>query len=141
VTYDPETTGTNNNFVTITSNHGAVSVPLTGAAVTGTAVLSLTPATVNFGSVQVGKSVTLTFHIDNTGNIPLTISRAAAPAGVFSTTRPLPEGITLDPDTAVTVPVTFTPTGPGSLTGHYKFNAENNQGWMTVTFTGNGTLS
>lgn len=141
VSYDPQTVGTNNAFVTITSDHGAVSVPLTGAAVTGTAVLALTPPTVDFGSVPVGKSVTLTFHIDNTGNIPLTISRAAAPSGVFSTSRPLPEGITLDPGAGVTVPVTFTPTVPGSLTAHYKFNAENNQGWMTVTFTGNGTLS
>ena len=88
-----------------------------------------------------GRSVTLTFHIDNTGNIPLTIARAAAPAGVFSTARPLPEGITLDPDTAVTQSVTFTPSGAGSFSGQYKFNADNGQGWMTVTFTGVGTLS
>jgi hypothetical protein len=53
----------------------------------------------------------------------------------------LPEGITLDPDTGVTVPVTFTPTVPGSLTADYKFDAVNNQGWMTVTFRGTGTLS
>ena len=53
--------------------------------------------------------------------------------------RPLPEGIILDPDTIATQAVTFTPTGPGPFTGQYKFNAENGQGWMTVTLTGEGT--
>jgi hypothetical protein len=87
----------------------------------------------------VGTSVTLTFHIDNSGNIPLIISRAAAPSGVFSTKSPLPEGITLDPATAVTQSVTFTPTGAGSFSGQYKFNAANGQGWTSVTLTGVGT--
>jgi hypothetical protein len=139
VTYNPLTAGTNDAFATITSDHGSVSVPLTGAAVTGSAVLIFTPATLDFGPVAVGQSVTRTVSLQNTGNIPLIISRAAAPAGAFSATRPLPEGITLDPDTGVTQAVTFTPTGPGPFTGQYKFNAENGQGWLTVTLTGEGT--
>jgi hypothetical protein len=141
VTYDPSTAGADNGIVTVASNQGSVSVPLTGAAVTGTSVLSLTPDSIDFGSVKVGRSVTLTFHITNTGNIPLTISRAASPSGAFSTSRPLPEGITLDPDTSVAQSVTFAPTGTGTFTGQYKFNAENGQGWMAVTFRGSGTLS
>ncbi len=136
VTYDPRTAGTNRAFVTVTSDRGSVSVPLTGAAVTGTAVLTLSPDTVAFGSVAVGSSATAAFHVENTGNIPLTISRAAAPAGAFSVARPLPEGITLDPGTSVTQAVTFTPTGPGSFSGQYKFNADNGQGQMVVTLTG-----
>ncbi len=141
VTYDPTAVGTNTASVTITSDHGSVSVPLTGAAVTGTAVLTLTPAAVDFGPVAVGRSVTRTFRVADTGNIPLTISRAASPAGAFSAARPLPEGITLDPATAVTQAVTFTPTGPGPFSGQYKFNAGNGQGWMTVTLTGTGTTA
>ncbi len=141
VAYDPQTAGTNNDVVTITSDEGSVSVPLTGAAVSGTAVLTLQPGSIDFGSVPVGRSVTLTFRIDNSGNIPLTISRAATPAGAFSTATPLPEGITLDPGTGVTQAVTFRPSGTGSFTGQYKFNAENGQGSMVVTFTGTGTLS
>jgi hypothetical protein len=88
----------------------------------------------------VGKSVTLTFNINNTGNIPLAVSRAAAPAGVFSAAKPLTEGITLDPATGVTQAVTFTPPRAGAFSGQYKFNAENGQGWLTVTLSGVGTL-
>ncbi|HVC71246.1 MAG TPA: choice-of-anchor D domain-containing protein [Acidimicrobiales bacterium] len=139
VAYDPTAPGTDDQFITVTSDHGAVSEPLTGAAVTGTAVLALTPSVLNFGSVPVGRSVTLTFHIDNTGNIPLTISRAAAPSGVFSADRPLPEGITLDPDTGVSQAVTFTPTASGSFSGRYTFGAENGHGTLAVTFSGVGT--
>ena len=139
VAYNPLTAGTNDTFVTITSNHGSVSVPLTGAAVTGSAVLTFTPATLDFGTVAVGHSVTRTVSLDNAGDIPLIISRAAAPAGAFSAAKPLPEGIILDPETIATQAITFTPTGPGPFTGQYKFNAENGQGWITVTLTGEGT--
>ncbi len=136
VTYNPITAGTDRAVVTVTSDEGAVSVPLTGAAVTGTAVLTVSPDAVAFGSVAVGRSVTKTIHVENTGTIPLIISRAASPAGAFSVARPLPEGITLDPATSVALAVTFTPTGPGSFTGQYKFNAENGQGQLVVPFTG-----
>ncbi|HTT85846.1 MAG TPA: choice-of-anchor D domain-containing protein, partial [Acidimicrobiales bacterium] len=139
VTYSPARPGTDNAFLTIASDHGSVSVPLTGAAETGTATLTLTPGTLDFGAVPVGRSSTLTFHIGNTGDIPLVISRAASPSGVFSTARPLPEGITLDPSTAVAQTITFTPTGSGTFTGQYKFDAENGSGWTTVRFTGVGT--
>jgi hypothetical protein len=142
VTYSPLTASPEDDaFVTISSDKGSVSIPLTGAAVTGTANLSFSTGALDFGSVAVGRSVTLTFHIDNTGNIPLTISRAAAPSGVFSTTSPLPEGITLDPDTGAIQAVTFRPTAAGAFSGQYKFNAENGQGWISVTLTGVGTLS
>ncbi len=140
VTYDPQTPGTNDDVLTVSSDQGSVTLPMAGAAVTGQAHLAFTPASLDFGSVPVGTSVTLTFHIDNTGNIPLTISRAATPAGAFSAARPLPEGITLDPGTGVTQAVTFRPGTTGPFTGQYKFNAENGQGWMAVTFTGVGTL-
>jgi hypothetical protein len=139
VTYDPTTAGTDSQSVTITSDEGSVSEPLTGSAVTGTAVLALSPTVLTFGSVPVGTSRTLTFRVDNTGNIPLTISRAAAPSGVFSSARPLPEGITLDPATGVTQAVTFTPTGPGSFSARYTFGAENGPGTITVTMSGVGT--
>jgi hypothetical protein len=141
VTYDPTAPESDNQFVTIASDQGSVSEPLTGSAVTGAAVLALTPGELNFGSVPVGKPVTLTFHINNNGNIPLTISRAAAPSGAFSAAQPLPEGITLDPETGVTQAVTFKPTRSGAFSGQYKFDAGNGQGTLIVTLSGVGTSS
>jgi len=139
VTYNPTTAGSDTQSITITSDHGSVTEPLTGEAVTGTAQLTLTPTVLDFGSVPVGKSVTLTFRVGNRGTIALTISRAAAPSGVFSATEPLPEGITLDPGTAVTQAVTFRPPTSGPFSGRYTFGAANGQGTITVTMSGVGT--
>ncbi|HEY7948124.1 MAG TPA: choice-of-anchor D domain-containing protein [Acidimicrobiales bacterium] len=141
VTYNPTTAGSDAQSITITSDHGAVTEPLTGTAVTGTAVLSLTPTILDFGPVRVGTSLTLTVRVRNAGTIPLTISRAAAPSGVFSAPRPLPQGITLDPGTTVTQPVTFRPTTSGPFSGRYTFGAANGHGTITVTLSGVGTSS
>ena len=141
ITYDPVTAGSNSAFLQVASDHGSVSLPMTGAAQTGAAHLTLTPAAIDFGSIPVGRSVTLIFRIGNTGNIPLTISRAAAPSGVFSTATPLPEGLTLASGAAVTQKITFRPTGAGTFSGQYKFSAENGTGPVSVTFTGAGTAS
>jgi hypothetical protein len=141
VTYDPQTAGADNAFLSIASDEGSVSLPITGSAVTGTADLTFSSGTLDFGAVPVGTSVTRAFRIDNGGNIPLIISRAAPPSGVFSTKSPLPEGITLDPATGVAQTVTFTPTHAGSFSGQYKFNATNGQGWTVVTLAGVGTSS
>ena len=102
VTYDPITAGADRAVVTVTSDEGSVSVPLTGAAVTGTAVLTVSPAAVAFGSVAVGTSVHHDLpHREHRQHPPHHLPGAAAPAGAFSVARPLPEGITLDPATSV----------------------------------------
>ena len=141
VTYDPTVPGTNDSFVTIASDAGSVSVPVTGAADVGTAVLTLSTPSVDFGDVAVGQSKTLSFHINNTGNIPLTIDRAAAPSGVFSTSHPLPEGITLDPGSSLVQAITFRPTAAGPFSAQYRFSQENGQPETVIGFTGTGTAS
>ena len=64
VAYDPITAADDRAFVTIASNHGSVSVPLVGAAVTGTAVLSLTPTTdqLRFGAGRPHRHTHLPHH-------------------------------------------------------------------------------
>ena len=88
--------------------------------------------------MKIGTSATRTFRVSNTGSIFLIITRAAPPAGVFSTTVAMPEGITLDPGTGVTQSVTFRPTSTGRFTGEYRLNSDSGQGWITVELTGTG---
>ena len=138
VTYAPTLAGTSSDSLAITSTHGTLTVPLTGSGETGQAHLAFRPSTTDFGRVVVGTSRTLSFDIMNTGNIPLTITKAKAPAGVFTSPSPLSEGITIGPDDVVHQLVTFTPTGLGTASASYLVTADDGQGEQTVTLTGSG---
>jgi hypothetical protein len=138
VTFDPSKAGQANSYLSISSDEGSVTLPVTGKAVTGKAVMVVTPRVLDFGSVRVGASATLKFRIDDSGTIFLIITRAAPPAGVFSAPVPLPEGITLDPGTGITQSVTFRPTRPGKVEDQYRLNGTGGQGWITVELIGTG---
>lgn len=138
VTFDPSKAGESDSFISISSDHGSVTLPVTGKAVTGEAVMKVTPLVLDFGSVRIGASATRTFRVADVGTIFLTITRAAPPAGVFSAPAPLSEGITLDPGTGVTQYVTFRPTVPGQFVGQYRLNGTGGQGWITVELVGTG---
>ena len=79
-------------------------------------VLSVSNASLGFGGTPVGKSVTLSEVLTNTGGSPTTISQASVSGAHFSLKGPaLPT--TIAPDQSVTFTVTFTPTAPGTATG------------------------
>jgi hypothetical protein len=101
----------------------------------------VSPSALNFGPVKVGTAVTRTFRVTDSGTIFLIVTRAAPPAGAFSTAVPMPEGITLDPGTGVTQSVTFRPTATGRFTGEYRLNSNSGQGWIDVQLTGSGVAS
>jgi hypothetical protein len=138
VTYAPTVAGGNSTSLAITSTHGTLTIPLTGSGETGQGHLAFLPATTDFGRVVVGTSRTLSFNVTNTGNIPITITKAKAPAGVFSSPSPLAEGITLGPDDVVHQLVTFTPTAIGKVSAAYLVTADDGQGEQTATLTGTG---
>jgi hypothetical protein len=141
VVYTPPKAGNYSSYMTISSNRGSVTVPMNGRAVTGDAHMSVSPLVINFGSVKVGSSATRSFKVTDTGNIYLTISRAAPPAAPFNTTKQIPEGITLDPDINLTQSITFAPTVPGHFTDQYRLNGSGGQGWISVELEGTGVGS
>ncbi|HEX4492984.1 MAG TPA: choice-of-anchor D domain-containing protein, partial [Acidimicrobiia bacterium] len=113
ILYNPATAGTSSDSLVVTSNHGAATIPLTGSALSGHGHLEVTPNPLAFAKVAIGDSKTMAFDISNTGNIPITLTKAKAPAGVFSTSTPVSEGLTLDPDAVIHQKVTFAPTARG----------------------------
>jgi hypothetical protein len=139
VRYDPLSPGTDSDELVVQSDHGSVTVPLTASADTGSALMVVTPPALNFGSVATGTTRTLTFEITNVGNVPLTIERAAPPAGAFSTSDPLSEGIDIDPGVVVHQTVTFRPEVAGPVAGVYRLNADDGRGWVNVPLSGTGT--
>jgi hypothetical protein len=141
VAYTP-TTGADNgktdaDQLVVTSDAGSVTVPLTGVALTGEPVLTLTPSTLDFGIVPVGQSVTRSFTVTNTGTVPLTITKAKAPSGIYSTADPLSEGQSLQPGDSIQQSVTYTPASAYPATAAYLITGNDGQGEQTVSLTGN----
>ncbi|MEU6142957.1 choice-of-anchor D domain-containing protein [Streptomyces sp. NPDC047081] len=139
VAYTPTAAGDDSGTLSVTGQNGTASVALTGTAVVGVARLAVTPSSTDFGQVKVGQSVTRTFDISNTGNIPLTITKAAPPAAPFRVTDPISEGQVLGPDDVVHQSVTFSPTSVGAVTGTYQLTSDDGRGPQNETLTATGT--
>jgi hypothetical protein len=140
VTYSPTTTDAVTDSLAVTSDYGGVTVPVTATAVSGASHLQV-PASLDFGDVAIGTSSTRSFQIQNTGNISLTITKAKAPQGVFSTTAPLAEGLVIPPGKSVYQSVTFAPTvagQAGTSSTYYLVTGDDGQGAQEVMLTGNG---
>jgi hypothetical protein len=81
----------------------------------------------------------LTFQVADTGNVPMTITKAKAPSGVFTSATPLNEGQSVDPDGPLQQPVSFAPTAAGPFTATYEVTANDGSGVHYVTLNGVGT--
>ncbi|MGW5664935.1 choice-of-anchor D domain-containing protein [Streptomyces sp. NPDC003758] len=139
VKYAPTAAGDNTGTLSVTGQNGIAKVTLTGTAVVGQARLTVTPTSTDFGQVPVGQSVTRTFDIKNTGNVPLTITKAAPPAAPFHVSNPVSEGQVIGPEDVVHQAVTFSPTSIGSVTGTYQLTSDDGRGPQNETLTGSGT--
>lgn len=113
------------------------SIPVT-LTVIGIPEIAVNPTTLDYGAVQVGASVTLSFNIQNTGSDDLEVSGIVSsdPAFVINTDS----DVSLTPNTSQTVEVIFTPTENTSYAS--SINLVNNAGdVITVDFIGNGIPS
>ncbi len=70
------------------------------------------------------------------GNV--TTAGSIAPLDPFSVPAPLPEGISLDPRTAVHVRIVFELPRRGSFTGRYEIRPDDGRGAHSITITGRG---
>ena len=110
--------------------------------------LALTSSGLNFGSVQVGSSSTLSISVSNSNKSNITISQASVTGTGFSFTGPsLP--ITLMPQQNANLYVTFAPQSSGSTNGTLSVvtgSAIGNSGKQrsstsTISLSGTGTSS
>ncbi|MEO6822277.1 MAG: choice-of-anchor D domain-containing protein, partial [Candidatus Nanopelagicales bacterium] len=137
VMFTPSTVGAVSATLVVQSSTGTVSVPINGTGVQGSGKLVLSPTTLDLGAVGVGSSTTASFTVSNAGNLPLTITKAKAPSGTFSTTNPLNEGLVIT-DNTYYQPVTFTPPTLGPFTSQYLITGDDGRGPQIVTLTGTG---
>ena len=136
VTFTPTAAAGSSSTLKISSAHGDATVAVKGTGVTGHAELSISPAGLSFGAVPVGMSVTQTLTVSNTGNLPVTVTKAAPPALPFVVNTPLPEGQVLNPEDTIEIQVTFAPTVAGTFNGLYVISSDDGNGAHNVPVSG-----
>jgi hypothetical protein len=106
-------------------------------------ILTLNPATINFGSVKVGvTSPILLTTLTNTGNASLTITGNPMSAGDFNWggTGTCNDN-TLAPGSSCTMSATFTPTTTGTRTATITISSTASNSTVTVLLSGIGTTA
>ncbi len=136
VSFAPAKTGAEHASLTVGTSAGSASVTFTATATRGSKHLKITPTSINFGTVRVGRTATRTFELVPTGADNVTVWVLAAPGGPFRAVNPFPSGGGLFPLTPVPVSVRFHPTRAGRFSAVYAFDARDGQGRQTVRLTG-----
>ncbi|WP_262064192.1 choice-of-anchor D domain-containing protein [Streptomyces sp. STR69] len=150
VAYTPTTDQVDSDALVISSSGSGgathtLSVPVTATAVTGQGHLEFSTSSLDFGKVPIGSSKSLTFTITNTGNIPVTVTKAKAPTGDFNSPVQLSEGLVIGPEQTAVQSVTFTPRSAADLNASYEVTGTgtdgngNAQGALYVQMKGTGT--
>jgi hypothetical protein len=135
VTFDPQSAGTKNYSVTVTDSAGTQTVTLTGTGVAPP--ITLSPATIAFGSKAVGTATTTPVTVTNTSTAAMAItSIAITPKGTVSYTETNNCGTTIAASATCTIQVTFDPQSAG--TKNYSVTVTDSAGTQTVTLTGTG---
>jgi len=136
-TFTPAAAGAASSTLAVVSNasNSPLNVALSGTG-TSPGVLSVSPATLSFGNVTVGSSVSLGGSLAATGT-SVTVSSAGADNGQFVFSG-LTLPITIPAGQSAPFTVTFTPTAVGAATSTLTFmsNASNSSTAQLLTGTG-----
>jgi PQQ-like domain len=136
--FDPTAIGMYMSSLGVTSTGGSVTVSMSGSCA-APGKMTISPASVSYGTVGIGASVPGSFTVTNTGGSPITITKSKPPSlGVFTATTSLAEGTTLYPNSSSVETVAFAPTGAGLATDQWVINSDDGNGLQTVQFSGTG---
>ena len=129
VQYAPQAAGSTSGTVSISSNapNSPASVALSGTGTAATSTMTLSPASVSFGNVNLGSSATQNVQLTNTGNSSVTVTQVAA-SGTGITVSGATTPLTLAPSQTVALTVNYAPTTNGATAG-------------SITVTNNGGVS
>jgi P pilus assembly chaperone PapD len=144
ITFSPTTPGGHSAGLTIASNApgGPHLVILSGTGLAAEPVVSLTPASLNFGDQPVGTtSAPQNATLTNTGTAPLVISNVEIVGFSYRSFAIVSGGGpgTLAPGESRTITITFTPTAAGINTGNLSVESNAQGSPNLVGLTGMGT--
>lgn len=144
VTFLPSTTGAKQGSLSVSgaTKQASVTVSLAGTGVQQTApAISITPTSINFGSVAIGATSTQSVTLVNTGNANLNITQMAGPSNGFGVSG-LPIPLTLSAGQSAKFMVAFTPLVAGAVSSALLLtsNAPNSPASLPLAGTGTQQL-
>jgi predicted aspartyl protease len=141
VIFTPQSSGTINGNLAIanTGSTSTVNVPLSGGSQTSGA-LTPSPASLNFGSVQVGSNQTLPETLTNTGGSAVTVTQVN-PTGTGFSVSGLSLPLVLAAGQHQAFNVTFTPVSVGSSSGNLTIISNASNSPTIESLAGTGTPS
>jgi hypothetical protein len=136
ISFTPSTTGTLTGSIELFRDlTRLVTISLTGTGVTMT--LALSPTSLNFGNVAVGRSSTLSVKISNTGTAAVTISSASLSGTVFRLSD-LTLPLSLGAGQSTSFRVTFAPAATGAFSGTVSLKSNATDSPSTERLSGTG---
>ena len=116
--FAPTTAGSATGSVSITSNApgSPLVIALSGTGTASQPQLTISPASVSFGSVSVGSTVSQTVTLTNPGNAALTVSQAT-PSGTGFSMSGATMPMTINAGSSASFTAKFSPSAVGSATG------------------------
>jgi hypothetical protein len=105
-------------------------------------VITVAPAAIDFGSVNITQSATRTVTITNAGGLPLVITAINDPTGPFSIVNRPGLPVTLAPGETLVITVRFTPTSTLAVLGQFTIVSNDPaRPIVTVTLQGQGAAA
>ena len=138
IQFAPLAPGSVSGGVTIVSDasNSPLSVALVGVG--GEPGLAISPASFNFGSVQVGSTGSATITLTNSGNESVSITQASTAGAGFSAIGLAP-GATIAAGQSTTFTAQFTPTTSGNATGSISVASNAPNSPLSVALSGSGS--
>jgi hypothetical protein len=141
VTFTRQSGGAATGSLSIVSDasDGSLTIPLSATPAIGGA-LSTSDSTLDFSSVAVGSSNTLSETLTNTGGASVTVTQANVSGTAFKVTG-LSLPLTLNAGQSFTFGTVFAPTSGGSATGSISVISDASNPTLTISMAGVATVS
>ncbi len=148
VQFQPTAAGTLTGQLTISSNStngntAVVTLNGTGTTASGPQTspqLSVSAASLDFGTVTVNTSTTQSLTLTSAGTSPVTINSASLTGAGFTTAQSFP--VVLNPSQSLTLQVQFDPTTAGTFTGQLTISSNSTTGsTVPVALSGTGAAA
>lgn len=140
VTITPRGPGVFDGSLSVAGSSGAsATVSLRSRGLAPVSRFTVSPSSLNLGSVPPGHQADASFTITNSGNQLATAVGSSGPAGPFRATAAVLPGLPVSPSDDLTIPVSFTPPRKGTFSTRYQLIWKDSSGTHTLTIPITGT--